>query len=310
MVQRSACRAHAAFTLIELLTVIAIISILMGLLLPAVQQAREAANRTQCANSLKEIGLAAHLYHDQHLTLPASRASLAETRSWAWELLPNIEQGNLYKLWPQNWPYPAIAPGVPIDPEAIATASAILSTPVPLYFCPTRRPPTLSNLDNPFAQTPSCLLNTGIPMSAGDYAASIGTLGIDTPVVIATGLTVNPDGSFVAVTGLRFTDIIDGLSNTLMVGEKHVPPNAFGTFPLDCGLYDGHNPACNTRSAGPSFPLAISRDDPGWKFGSYHPGICQFVFCDGSVHALSNTIDPVTLGLLAQRNDGQVIPPY
>jgi hypothetical protein len=95
-----------------------------------------------------------------------------------------------------------------------------------------------------------------------------------------------------------------------MIGEKHVPKDLFGNYPWDCGMFDGHNPVCNTRAAGVDFPLAGTRFDTGWKFGSYHPGICQFVFCDGSVHSLQNSISPATLGLLAARNDGQLIPPY
>jgi hypothetical protein len=109
---------------------------------------------------------------------------------------------------------------------------------------------------------------------------------------------------------VRIDKITDGLSNTFLVGEKHVPLDGFGTFPLDCGMYDGHNPVCNTRAAGPGYPLADSMRDPGWKFGSYHPGICQFVYCDGSVHVLRNSISETTLGLLAHKSDGQVIPDY
>jgi prepilin-type processing-associated H-X9-DG protein len=96
----------------------------------------------------------------------------------------------------------------------------------------------------------------------------------------------------------------------LLVGEKHVPFGFEGASPWDCGIYDGHNPACNTRAAGPDFPIAVSRNDPGWKFGSHHPGQCPFVFGDGSVRFLVNSIDPYVLGLLAQRNDGQAIQDY
>ena len=148
------------------------------------------------------------------------------------------------------------------------------------------------------------MLGEGLPGSVGDYAVSIGTTGVDYTLRTA------PDGAFQAVTGIRFADITDGLSNTLMAGEKHVPQGSLGLYPWDCNIYDGHNPVCHTRSGGPDFPLAVSREDPGWKFGSPHPGVCQFVFCDGGVRPLAKTISPVTLGLLAQRNDGQVIPPY
>jgi hypothetical protein len=154
------------------------------------------------------------------------------------------------------------------------------------------------------------MLQESLLASAGDYAASLGTTAVDIPVIVSDNVRVVPNGPFEAVNGVRLVQITDGLSNTLLIGEKHVPPFAFGAPPLDCGMYDGHNPQCNTRAAGPLYPLAASQKDDGWKFGSAHPGICQFVFCDGSVHSLSNTIDPVLLGLLAQRDDGQPVPGY
>jgi prepilin-type processing-associated H-X9-DG protein len=147
------------------------------------------------------------------------------------------------------------------------------------------------------------------PVAVGDYAASIGTTGYDYTVVLPGSPPIPPNGVFRAASSVRFGDVTDGLSNTLMVGEKHVPRGMDATYPFDCGLWDGHNPLCSTRGAGPDFPLAGSADT-GWKFGSRHPNVCQFVFCDGSVQALPKTINPVTLGLLAQRDDGQVVPGY
>src|SRR5438132_14160051 len=107
------------------------------------------------------------------------------------------------------------------------------------------------------------MLEASLPVAVGDYAACIGSTGVDSPVIGPPGAVIVPNGAFEAVKGVRTVQITDGLSNTLMVGEKHVPPGSFGAFPLDCGIYDGHNPSCNTRGAGTSFPLAISRDDPG-----------------------------------------------
>ncbi len=154
------------------------------------------------------------------------------------------------------------------------------------------------------------MIQNNLSVSAGDYAASLGTTALDTPLNFP-GSPQLPDGPFEAVTGVPFGRITDGLSNTLLIGEKHVPPIAIGCAPLDCGIYDGYHPMCNTRGAGPLYPLAVAtQTDHGWKFGSAHPGLCQFVFCDGSVRALVNTIDPRTLGLLAGRNDGQPIPEY
>jgi prepilin-type N-terminal cleavage/methylation domain-containing protein len=143
---------RTGFTLIELLVVIAIISILIGLLLPAVQSAREAANRTSCANHLKQMGLALHLYHDQYHRLPPSRKTLSESPSWAWLILPQLEEGNLYELWPPGWPYPGLAPGAPVTPAAVTTTATVLGTPVPIYSCPSFRAP--GQVSGSFAQDP------------------------------------------------------------------------------------------------------------------------------------------------------------
>jgi prepilin-type N-terminal cleavage/methylation domain-containing protein len=137
-------RQRPGFTLIELLVVIAIIAILVGLLVPAVQQAREAANRTQCANNLKQQGLATLLYHDTYKTLPPSRTTLSESPSWAWLLLPYLDQQALYNQWAAGSPYPGLPAG--IDPTKITDQQKefiiqVLSGPVPQYFCPSRRIP-------------------------------------------------------------------------------------------------------------------------------------------------------------------------
>ena len=131
-------RRRSGFTLIELLVVIAIIGVLVGLLLPAVQKAREAANRTQCQNNLKQMGLALHMYHDQYKSLPPSRLPGVELPSWAWLILPGLEQDNLYRLWVDK------ASFFDMPPEAI-TAN------VPIYFCPSRRP-AKGQIVKPFVQ--------------------------------------------------------------------------------------------------------------------------------------------------------------
>jgi len=147
--------ARPAFTLIELLVVIAIISILVGLLMPAVQKTREAASRIKCANNLKQIGLAVHLYVDAFGRLPPGRIGMAEGPSWAWLILPDLEQDNLYKLWPIGWPYPGLAPGAPITPEAVDQTSKVMSKQVPTYFCPSFRSPGDANtISASFGQDP------------------------------------------------------------------------------------------------------------------------------------------------------------
>jgi hypothetical protein len=116
--------------------------------------------------------------------------------------------------------------------------------------------------------------------------------------------------------GIPFAAITDGPSNTLLAGEKHVPRGTFGPPWGDNAYYNGVYRHSTLRAAGPAFPLARSPNVQeaegavGYGFGSYHQGICPFAFCDGSVRSLVNSIDPNVLGLLACRDDGQVIPNY
>ncbi|QJW94998.1 DUF1559 family PulG-like putative transporter [Frigoriglobus tundricola] len=127
------------FTLIELLVVIAIISVLIGLLMPAVQRAREAANRAKCLNNLKQIALACHTYESAHGQFPPSRLG-GESQSWAWIILPQLEQDNLYRKWD-----PTVGISKLDDPD-------LLTNPVALYFCPSRRSAEDRVLVEPFAQ--------------------------------------------------------------------------------------------------------------------------------------------------------------
>jgi prepilin-type N-terminal cleavage/methylation domain-containing protein len=315
-------RQQRGFTLIELLVVIAIIAILIGLLLPAVQKVREAAARTSCMNNLKQIGLACMSYNDAMGTLPPSRdllsypAELAELLvandeepdgdedlggTWAVYILPFMEQGNAYNLWNLNY-YPNGNSGVGNgygfnynyqSPQAVQAR-------VKNYLCPSRRsfdtPPSFSSEANPGA--------------LGDYACCTGTTGYDTFSFIDGS---QPNGAFrlgFNGLGVRLAEITDGTSNTIMLGDKNVKIDQFGQPNNDCSIYNGLNISCSSRALGVNYPLSTTINDPAWKFGSYHWGICQFVFADGSVHPIPNSASPLTLSYLAQMNDGNVIPPY
>jgi prepilin-type N-terminal cleavage/methylation domain-containing protein len=288
--------SRRAFTLVELLVVISIIAVLIGLLLPAVQRVREAANRIKCANNMKQIGLAMHNYEALNETLPPSRIK-GEGPSWAWLILPGLEQDNLYALWDYARHQ--------LNQVAVETLQAA----VPQYFCPSRRPPSPEPV-KAFAQPTDCLARDGVRGAPGDYAACIGSVGIDQPTRLPGGETAQPDGAFQRQPGLAFAALTDGLSNTFLVGEKHIPRGHIRDFPWDCSIFDGHQWVCHTRAAGPDFPIATNRQADVWSFGSEHPGICQFLYGDGSVRAVKSHINPVTLGLLANRQDGQVIGEY
>jgi prepilin-type N-terminal cleavage/methylation domain-containing protein len=291
---RVRCR-RPAFTLIELLVVIAIIAILIGMLLPAVQKVRESASKSSCENNLKQMGLAMQTYHDNNSTLPYADNRVGTSYaypSWSVLILPYMEQSNLYQQF--RTPIAGVTQSNNYNPLTSMPASALQTT-VPSYFCPSRRAPG-SNSQAVAANT--------IPAGAvSDYAAVAGDDSYQTGALPLAGGVAK-----------RFGQIKDGLSNTLLVGEKHVPsPSSnFGQAAYgDLCIY-GSDHATIARQAGARYPLATSPNDrsilpsnttPG-IFGSWHTSVVQFVFCDGSVHPLTIGINGVTLGYLANINDG------
>jgi prepilin-type processing-associated H-X9-DG protein len=117
-------------------------------------------------------------------------------------------------------------------------------------------------------------------------------------------------GPFQCGTSLRFADLTDGLSNTLLMGEKHVPQDRHGQGWWDCSINNGDYNSCFTRAGGRLHPLTTNPKDTGWKFGSRHTGAVLFFFADGHVQSLPESIDPYTLELLTSRNDGLVVPEW
>jgi prepilin-type N-terminal cleavage/methylation domain-containing protein len=284
-----------AFTLIELLVVIAIISILMGLLLPAVQKAREAAARIQCANNLKQLGLAMHHYHDSHGSLPPSRVFVGGGATWAVLILPFIEQDNLYRQWNVALRYYLQTP-------------LARTTPVKTYFCPTRRTSSSGIVLSISGDVPSNVPGgTHLPGALGDYAVVVDRTGHDTPEEMSCP---NMTGAFQSVRGYRLADFTDGTSNSLLVGEKHVPQDKLGHGWWDCSTYNGDYASCSVRAAGINFPLTTNPRDSGWKFGSMHTQVVMFCFADGHIQSLPDRINPLTLEYLGTRNGGEVIPEW
>jgi prepilin-type N-terminal cleavage/methylation domain-containing protein len=281
------------FTLIELLVVIAIIAVLIALLLPAVQQAREAARRTQCKNNLKQIGLAFHNYHDTHNCLPNlflgekqwNGSSFTTVPAWGCLtfLLPFIDQAPLYN---QLNPGPTTFAGAAAN---VATRQ-LLATSLPVYQCPTDigpQPNTLRPFNNIVPGTPN------IYMGKSNYAGCAGN-------VSNTGLVSEPASGTV-----RFRDCTDGLSNTFLAGEKATFLKRGGqTMQAAAGLWPGvdgsQDFALGTAVSYAYWVITWWRMQDGFSetfvslpdqaAASWHTGGSQFVMGDGAVRFVSENI--------------------
>lgn len=302
-------RQRLAFTLIELLVVIAIIAILIGLLLPAVQKVRDAAARAQCANNLKQIGLAIHNYHDANKCLPPARLNYDGGVTWCVLILPFIEQGNFHRQWDLKKNYY-------VQPQAVR------ETQVPIYYCPSRRSPGLVSLSGDKPDTVWTGSLDHYPGALGDYACSVGdnangeynTLKATGAMILADfvnkGAAPSTIESFRSLT--TFASITDGTSNTIFVGEKHVQEGKYGQGMGDSSIYNGDPANVNAaRIAGPSNPLAFGPTaDYQVNFGGPHTGLVYFVFGDGSVRALTIGLSGKILSKLSVRNDGFPVPEF
>lgn len=313
-------RNRNAFTLVELLVVIAIIGILISMLLPAVQQVREAARRIGCANHLKQIGLSIHNYESAFAAIPPSRLNRSGGVAWTVHILPFIEAQNFHDGWDLNrWYYD--------QGETVEQGDQLRKTPVTIFFCPSRRTSKSAGHsisgDRPDVSFPGSRQH--YEGALGDYACCVGTsVAADWSGDGGNGAMIVANWQYRSLTRprimsswksqTRFKDISDGLSNTLLLGEKHLIPGTFGTNTPgnvsantgDGSVYNGDHPWVISRAAGPDFPLADMNSEFNSQFGSWHAGLCQFTLGDGSVKVVSNSIEPQTLGVLAQRDDGQV----
>lgn len=323
----------AGFTLIELLVVIAIIAILVALLLPAVQQAREAARRSLCKNNLKQIGLALHNYHDVYSRFPAgfivlqtyittSGGSINPSFGWGTAILPYLEQGPLYdQMNPGNRTLRALATGADAD-------ARLLQTPLPMYRCPSDVTENLNTLSywgsgswsppvNPLIG-PSATFN-GI--STSNYVGICGPGGMGS--LMGNWVASSSQWEYRDLSGLfygnsfrRMRDITDGTSNTLAIAERDGGRAANGTDRSLAGVWAGIGQQSTLRQVYQLFAIGTSRiNDRGLLVSgstsqgasSFHSGGAQYTLADGSVRFISENISQVTYQRLCDRQDGQVI---
>jgi prepilin-type N-terminal cleavage/methylation domain-containing protein/prepilin-type processing-associated H-X9-DG protein len=284
-------RSRRGFTLVELLVVIAVIGILVGLLLPAVQAAREAARRMQCSNNMRQLGLATHNYESVYGRLPSGWVSngLSGEPGWGWAaaLLPYMEGNNLANNI--DW-------RVAIED---AVHDAVRVTVVPTFICPSDPADNIFEIaegdghdhEHEFSIDDGDKL---FRISKSNYVGMFGTFELeDAPY--------NGDGIYFGNSRLKFRDITDGLSNTIIVGER--------SSQLGSSIWHGNIPEAaepHARILGVADHAPNSPSGHFEDFRSYHTGGANFGRADGSVQWLPETIDEGVYKAMATRRGGEV----
>lgn len=288
--------AVRGFTLIELLVVIAIVAVLIALLLPAVQNAREAARRTQCRNNLKQIGLALHTYHDSQGALPpgwfgvtGGQPDVSGMNGWSWASRILSQLGN-----PQLFKQLNFSVKVGALPNA-AMRKQVLS----VYRCPSDLAPEIWTLNLAGTSTPLT------DVAGASYAGVFGKDEIDDCDGLPAGSPCSSDGAFFLNSSVKFAQVRDGLSMTLMIGEHQTRP-ASGWLYSWSGVVAGGDRAI-VRILGDTDVTPNHDDLHIDEFASYHAGGCQFTMGDGSVHFVSNNVDLKIYRNLSSRAGNDVV---
>jgi len=315
------------FTLIELLVVIAIIAILIALLLPAVQQAREAARRTQCKNNLKQLGLGVHNYHDVYVGFPIGSQIPYYRANWRASILPYLEQTTLYnKLTQTPIPLHGYAAGNGNTSAGYNVENAVLNNQfVAAYKCPSSVTSAFnvsaSPVTNNGKQSPNAALGieTGMTMDYVGISGSwsgVAPFNTDCGTVIYGGYWCN-NGLMRIGKWSKIRDCTDGTSNTIIIGEQSGLINKLDYRSNYYGGWAGHNgtsswgTGLSTIRYSPNPKTVPAGSDqtyaPNGALTSAHVGGVQVLLADGSVRFISDNLDITTLLRLGAAGDGDVI---
>ena len=333
---------RSGFTIIELLAVIAVIGILVALLMPAVQAARESARQTQCRNNLKQLAFATLNFEVAHEAFPPARIQPRPDEAdpefqcggteptWLVHIMPYVEAQDLRTSWDVYDPFKD-------HNDDVRNAN------LPIFVCPTRRSGNaVGTRDFSIAGTSTVItypcgcsttVTTGgstvtVTGAVSDYAGNHGDLspgssgnsndlwfgGNGSGVLISSRARCEDAQAFDWFDKISIRDVRDGASNTALIGELHVShPEHLGQFPENSPSYDGDHFSAASRLGGPGLPLAkgYGDDDPNspLMFGSWHHGTCHFALCDGSVRSVNTSISTLLLGELTNRDDSQLGSP-
>lgn len=314
------------FTLVELLVVIAIIGMLVGLLLPAVQQAREAARTMQCSNNLKNLALACLNHESTAKFYPSSGWSCywvgdcdlgmgrKQPGSWEYQCLPFLEQNALYSIMADSSP----------TTMTKEKATVLVQTPLPIFYCSSRRAPKI--YPGGSTSTTASNYNAVDQRAKSDYAACMGDYGYGqleetrSAPGYANAMSANYSWpSFPKMTGIIYCmsetevgEIRDGTTNTYLIGEKYICPDYYEKSGSgdDLGCYSGSDDD-NSRTCWTNY-FYLCQDRIGYgspqtfSFGSVHAGAWGCAMGDGSVHRFSYSIDKETHANLGNRADGNI----
>ena len=319
------------FTLIELLVVIAIIAVLIALLLPAVQQAREAARRTQCKNSLKQIGLAFHNYENSFLMFPPAyvgepgrtgptppSGQSANVHGWTEYILPYIDQGAVYNKI--NFSVPLL--------DAAGTGTSVYSAVIPVFMCAsTPRSSgavTINYAAGDWWNAKAVTYTTG----ACDYTPFGGMVGSGTGMYALTVAPTSPQGRKQGILSddnikVRIGDVIDGTTNTLLLYERSGRNDLYqkgklittnGTYGggwADPGIFEDWVAGSSLDGSVHKGPCAVNCSNRSGDGGySFHAGGIHVLLADGAVRFLGESASPIVFANLGTHQGGQITPEF